>query len=131
MKKTFTWHREEPEANGRIGPTYYNDADCTPLAVRLHAVNTPRVDASFDILVDGVSILSEGASLLVNKTTGVISRGTSTRKVILSAGENTEEAADDWDEGGTIPAGSWVHCVILDSGGGSNFTVQLEVETLD
>lgn len=108
--RVLTWHREGVSAdNVRIGPTYYLEAEYEPVAVRIHAENAPSDDAAvFDIKADGVSIF--------NST------------IALAKGQTTDEAADDFKAGLILSVGSWLHCQLLSTSGGRNFTIQLELE---
>ncbi len=55
--------------------------------------------------------------------------GAATTYVILGENQNGEEHAEDFNDT-NIAQGSWVHCTLVDSGGGKNFTVQLELKPL-
>lgn len=113
-----------------IGPTYYMEADCAPLAVRIHAEKAPTVgDASFDITQDGVSIFANQTPERVYPERR-LSYVAETKKVELPKGQTNEELADDFVSDLAFTAGGWVQCVLKNAAGGENFTIQLELENL-
>jgi hypothetical protein len=128
MNRILTWHDPEKQGDGRFGPAYYMDIEYEPVAVRIHAETAPYLaDAEFQILDDGVSIFSNRASNLLNKTTGVLTVGTPSTTAVLMKGESSEPDAEDFNNI-TIEVGSWLTCELVNNGGGKNFTVQLELE---
>ena len=127
MNRIFTFHLHETSGNQAVMlPSYFVNAEYEPVAVRIHAVTAPIREAKIDILDDGVSIFNDQGSQHVNKTTGVISTVGSGTAVTLAAGENYEESAEDFLDS-TIEVGSILTCNLVDSGGGRNYTVQLEL----
>ncbi len=130
--RILTWHLLKTLGNEtRIGPTFYIEADYTPVAVRIHAETAPNLaDAEFDIYDDGVSIFSDRSVNLVNQTTGVVTEVTPKTTAVLIKGENSEEDAEEFGSS-LIEEGSWVYCNIIESGNGKNFTVQLELESIE
>ena len=128
--RILTFHQTAGGNPQRIGPTYYMEADYTPIAVRIYAVNAPTRDAQVDIYDDGVSIFTNNTPRIINQTTGKDETGAATTAAVLTKGQNSEDVAEDF---GTtqIDKGSWVHCMLRDSGGGNNFTVQLELFSPD
>ena len=109
-----------------MAPAYYIEAEYEKVAARIYAGTAPRQEAEIDILDDGVSIFADQGNQTVHPTTGVISILGAGTSATLAAGENSEEAAEDFAEG-NIEQGSWITCKLVDAGGGKNFTVQLEL----
>ena len=127
----LTFHHQEPIGNEtRIGPTYYIEADYTPVAVRIHAETAPTRDAKVDIFDDGVSIFQNRTPTVINRTTGRDETDAAVTEAVLATGENLEESAEDFSTS-LIEEGSLVHCNLVDAGGGRNFTVQLELYSSD
>ena len=130
MRRILTFHTKDAVGNNaRIGPTYYMDADYVPIAARLYAETAPKRDAELDIFDDGVSIFPNRTPTQHNATTGVDITGAAKTTIVLSEGQNGESFAGDFNDN-PIEEGSWVHCEIVQSGDGKNFTVQLDVERL-
>jgi len=128
--RILTFHTKDAVGNNaRIGPTYYIEGDYSPLAVRVHAENAPVSDAKIDIFDDGVSIFSNRTSTAHHQTTGADITGDAVTAAVLAEGENSDEIAEDFNDN-PIKEGSWVYCEVVDSGGGKNFTVHLEMEDL-
>ena len=127
MNRILTFHYHDIAGNAaRMLPAYYMDADYEPVAVRIHAESAPLVDAKFDIFCDGVSIFTNKAATIIDKTSGVRTVNTPDTTVVLTAGENSEELAERFTET-PIEKGTWLYCNMVDAGGGKNFTVQLEL----
>jgi len=109
---------------------YYVDADCTPIAVRVYAQVAPDVeDAEFNIYDDGVTIFSDRASHTYYPRGGVQTYASPVTNIGLTKGENDEVLADDFKDN-TIDSGSWLSCNLIKDGGGTNFTVQLDLEVV-
>ena len=125
MNRILVFHGVDEKSTKRLGPTYYIEADYESVAVRIHAETAPLSDAKVDIFDDGVSIFADNASRTYSAVTGY-SSNTPATEAVLSAGENGEEDAEDFS-GTPIEKGSWVHCNVVNHGGGKNFTVQLEL----
>jgi len=126
MNRILTWHRQEAVGNEtRIGPTYYIDADYEPVAVRIYAETAGNRDVKIDIFDDGISIFANSSSRTYTSLTEY-SLGTPVTSAVLGAGENGEPDAEDFS-GEPIEGGSWVHCNLVDAGGGKNITVQFEL----
>lgn len=129
-KRILVFHRKDAINNEiRIGPTYYMDADYLPVAVRIYAEDAPTSDAKVDIFDDDVSIFYDRASTSVS-TLGVRTAQDAATEAILMEGENSADWAGNLKSEDVIEEGSWVHCNLVDSGCGKNFTVQLELERL-
>ncbi len=127
--RILIWHLHKHQSTGtRIGATYYIEADYTPVAVRIYAETAPKEDAEFNIYDDGVSIFSDRSVNLVNQTTGVVTVRSAKTTAVLPKGDNSEEDAEEFGSS-IIDEGSWVHCNVIEDGGGENFTVQLELES--
>ena len=129
MNKFLSFHHHETSGNEvRMAPAYYIEADYSKVAVRIYAKAVPLWEARFDIFNDGISIFTNNTPK-VYATSGVdISRDDDTT-IFLSAGENSEEFAEDFT-GTPIERDSWVYCNMVDAGGGSGFTVQLELRPM-
>ena len=128
--RILTWHHKEPVGNEvRIGPTYYIEADSVPIATRIYAEFAPTCDAQVDIFNDGVSIFENRTPTQINQTSGKNETGDAVTEAVLGLGHNSVEFSGNLEED-TIEEGSWVHCNLVDSGGGRNFTIHLEVKTL-
>lgn len=111
----------------RMSPSaYYIEADYEKVAVRIYTETAPTSDAEFDIFDDGVSIFNSRASTLINVSTGVRTVVSDSTTIVLPAGQNSDEAAEDFNTT-PIERGSWVYCNLVNAGGGKNFTVQLEL----
>jgi len=118
--------------NTRMAPSaYYMEADYIPVNVRIYAEGAPSRDAKIDIFDDGTSIFENRASTSVNKSTGVVTVQATATEAILMAGETEADLAGNLNTDITIKEGSWVYCNLVDSGGGKNFMVQLELERLE
>lgn len=129
--RVLTWHYEGTVGNEtRIGPTYYMERNYTPVAVRIHAVTAPTSDAQIDIYDDGTSIFNDRTPLIINLTTGKNETGASATAAVLDKGQNADEYAEDFRTS-LIEEGSWLHCNLKEAGGGKNFTVHLELFSLD
>lgn len=128
--RILIWHQKDDiNDNSRIGPTYYMEADYTPVAVRIYSEVAPTHELKVDIFDDGVSIFSNRTLLDINATTGVDQSGSAVTAVTLPANTNSEENAEDFTESPRIEEGSWIHCNLVNAGGGRNITVQLELYT--
>ena len=130
MNRVLVFHGIDPKSQTRLGPTYYMDADYDPVAVRIYAETAPSADAVIDIFDDGVSIFSNQKSSLYNLTSGVRTDYNDKTTVQLPAGENSEVMAESFKPGLNIEQGSWIHCNLVEHGGGKNFTVQLELKEI-
>lgn len=128
MNRLLVFHYHETAgSNTRMGPSaYYMDVEYDKVAVRIYAESAPTVDAKIDIFDDGVSIFNNRTNRALNATTGVDITGAAATEAILPSGQNSEEMAEDFTDA-VIEEGSWVYCNLVDSGGGKNFTVQLEL----
>ena len=128
MNRLLTFHYHDTSGNeARMAPSaYYMDGEYDKVAVRIYAEKAPIWDAKINIFDDGVSIFSNRTSKAYNVTSGVDITGADAYEVILPAGENSEEIAEDFTTD-LIEDGSWVYCNLVDAGGGYNFTVQLEL----
>ena len=91
-------------------PAYYAEQDYSPTDIRLYSNAAPGKACKVDIRDDGVSILTEYAQ--------------------LSGQQNLEELAGNF-KGGDIDEGSVITCHIMDTGGRSNLSIQLEMESLN
>lgn len=110
----------------RMAPSaIYLEGEYEKVRVRVYAEEAPKRDATFELLADGVSLLRTLTSYDSNN----VPNGTSDSVVTLTANTNSEEIADDFNKD-EIADGKWVYCNILDAGGGSNFTVQVELAQL-
>lgn len=131
MNRVLTFHHHGTTGNEtRMLPTYYIEADYTPVAVRIHAEDAPTSDAEVDIFDDGVSIFNSRASNLINPSSGVRTIVQNTTAVVLPAGSKSEENAEDFSNT-LIEEGSWVHCSLVNAGGGFDFSVHLEISSSD
>jgi len=126
MNRLLTFHTHETTRDGRMAPAYYMDAEYAKVAVRIYAEDAPYSDAKFDIFDDGVSIFSNRTNRAVNATSGVDITGDADTNAVLTAGQQSEEMAEDFNDN-IIEEGSWVYCSLVNTGGGRNFTVQLEL----
>ena len=127
MNKIITFHYHGSSgAIQRMSPSAcYLDGEYNKVRVRVYAEEAPIRDASFEILAEGVSLFS----VLTSTDTNGVPTGTSNSVIVLPANTNGEELADDFNSN-TLGDGVWVYCNILDAGGGSNFTVELELDQL-
>lgn len=123
----LTFYDSELQGAGQYGPAYYIPDDSVPVSLRIHAAKTPTVDdATFEIYSDGVSIMSNRYPYTVTQTVPPVQSGTNTT-VILPKDQSSEEDAENFNSVG-IAGGSWVTCKVVNNGGGSGFTLQLELE---
>ena len=126
MNKILTFHDSEKQSAGRLGAAYYLETDYAPVALRIHAEQTPHTgDAEFEILRDGVTIMNNRERLRRN-ISGVITSNAIKTTVVLSKSESDAEFADDFI-GETLEADGWITCKLVTNGGGKNFSVQLEL----
>ena len=130
MNRILIFHYHDTAGNEkRMAPAYYMDAEYDKVAVRIYAETAPLRDAIFNIYNDGVSIFSNRTSRAWDISTGEEITGAADTNVCLAAGDNSDEMADDFNNI-TIEEGSFVYCNLIDTGGGKNFTVQLELSPL-
>ncbi len=128
-KRILTFNGTDTLA-GQLGAAHYLEADYQPIAVRIHAETAPQADAEFNILADGTSILNDRASYVQTADgSGVFKGRAASRSVVLPKGGTSEADAEDFI-GNPLSQGTWVTCEIVHNGGGKNFTVQVELETL-
>ena len=127
--RVLTWHTLEAFGNQfSIGPTFYMEADYTPIAVRIKAENSPVTeDAKFDIFDDGVSIFSDHGATLRNRTSGVVIEKFVDTTIGLAVGDTEEVDAESFSQDLVIEQGSWISCNCIADGNGKNFTVHLEL----
>lgn len=129
--RILSFHHKDAIGNEtRMQPTYYIEANYTPVVVRIHAEVAPSRDAKVDIYDDDVTIFNNRTPLDINPSTGRNQSGAAVTAQVLCAGQNKEELAGDFATD-LIEEGSWVHCNIVDSGGGKNFSVHLELQSLE
>ena len=88
-------------------PAYYAEQGYSPENIRLSSVSAPGRACTVDIRVDGVSILSHYAE--------------------LSGQETLEELAGTFSST-SIDEGSVITCHIIEAGGVSSLSIQLEME---
>lgn len=130
MLRILTFHYHDTTVGEkRMLPTYYIEADYTPVAVRIYAETAPSTgDAKIDIYDDGVSIFNNRTPRDYHPTTYKEETGVAVTAAVLGNGLNSEEYAEDFATI-TIDNGSWVHCNLVDAAAGKNFTVQFELFT--
>ena len=107
-RRIINWHF----AGNSDMPAYYAETDYSPEQIRLYSPNALGAGVcQVDIRDDGVSILEDYAKL---------------------SGEQTlEELAGNFaSDKPTIEAGSVITCHIVDPGGASSLSIQLEMESL-
>ncbi len=128
MNRILVFHFHETSGNSiRMAPSaYYIDGEYQKVAVRIYAETAPTRDAKFNIYTDGVSIFCNHTGKAYNVATGVDITGADAYEAVLPANQSSEEFAEDFNDT-LIEEGSWVYCNLVDSGGGKNFTVQLEL----
>ena len=132
MEKLIFHLHDTAGNNTRMAPSaYYMEADFIPVNVRIYAEDAPPRDAKIDIFDDGTSIFENRASTSTNKSTGVVTVQAAATEAILMAGETEADLAGNLNTEMVIEEGSWVYCNLVDSGGGRNFMVQLELERLE
>lgn len=108
MEKILNWF-----FNGKSEMTaYYADRDYSPEALRLYSSAAPGKACQVDIRDDGVSILSDFATL----------EGDQTVEDLAGSFPNSKP---------TIEQGSVISCHIISTGGMATLNVQLEMETID
>ncbi len=127
--RTLTWNALTDGGNKlSIGATYYIDAEYEPVAVRIYAEQAPDVeDAEFNIYDDGVTIFADRSSPTFYITGGVETEADPVTNIVLSKGENSNDAAQDFKESLELEKGSWISCNLIKDGGGRNFSVHLEL----
>ena len=122
----LTWHDSEQQGDGQFGPAYYISVPVSKFAVRIHAETAPMVDdATFEILDDGASIMSDRASTTVSDTVPDVA-GTAITTAVLLKDATTAELAGHFNDTDIEP-GSWITCELVNNGGGKNFTIQVEL----
>jgi len=131
--RVLTWNCLSSNGNKyHIGATYYMEADYIPVAVRIVAEIAPNIeDAEFEIYDDGVSIFVDRAPKYRHTRTGMIESDGAITTVVLAKDESNEINEDDFTEDLVIEEGSFVSCNCVKDGGGRNFTVHLELESLE
>lgn len=129
--RILTWSFSRFPEGGVLLPAYYLDGDYVPVAVRIHA-GIPAVasDASFDIMVNGVSIFeSRNESGDVTNINYQIQHVPDTT-IILSAGDTNDEMADSFKNSLVLDSGGWVTCKVVNDSGARNVSINLELEKL-
>lgn len=126
--RILTWHFEGVrDSNARMGAAYFMEADYEPVGVRAHAETAPSyADAEFNIFKDGVSILKNRAPTSTD-IYGRITVPTARQTVVITKGNSSEDVAEDFLDA-YLEQGTWITCKYVAAGGGSNFTVQLELK---
>ena len=92
-------------------PAFYAERDYVPNDIRIHSAYPIGAECQVDIRVDGVSILTDYAR--------------------LGARQTLEELAGSFIATPSIAQGSMVTCAIVEPGGASALSIQLEMTTLD
>jgi len=129
--KVLTWSALSSGGNKyHLAPTYYMDADYTPVAVRIIAEEAPDVtDAEFEIYDDGVSIFVDRSPKYPHPTgSGKVESDGAITTVVLAKDESNEINEDDFVRDLTIEEGSLVSCNCVKDGGGRNFSIHLELD---
>lgn len=127
MNQVISFHLHGTSGNeAYMLPTFWVDADYEKVGVRILAETAPVRDAKINIYDDGASIFSNRTNRSWNLTTGVEITPSTDTEAVLPANQNTEEIADDFNNN-IIEKGSRLTCKLVDSGGGKDFTVQLEL----
>jgi len=130
MDRIFTFHAHKGQGNPVfMSPAYYIDSDYEKVAVRVYAREAPVRDASIDVYVDGASIFNDRGYTQVDPTTGVLSTLNSGTFATLEAGDNSELLVDDFTDD-DVNEGTWLTCELVDAGGGTDFTVQVELRQI-
>lgn len=126
--RILTFHRDDG-SNVRMYPSgYYIESNYIPTAVRIVAESAPTSEARIDILNDNnVSIFNNRTPYQQDLSSGEVTTGAADTTAILPAGETSEDSEGDFIDG-NIEEGTWLHCNLVETGGGRNFTVQLELE---
>ncbi len=127
--RTLTWNSLTDGGNKMsIGATFFIDAEYEPIAVRIYAEQAPDVeDAEFNIFDDGVTIFADRSSPTFYVTGGVETEADAVTNIVLAKGENSNDAAHDFDESLVLEKGSWISCNLIKDGGGRNFSIHLEL----
>ena len=128
MILTFHYHGTSGSEQVML-PSCYLDEEYGKVSVSIHAVTAPLRDASFDVYADGNSIFSIRSNQVVDTITGVITDTEYGSYIKLPAGQNVDEMADDFEN--DLPITGVITCKLIDAGGGSDFTVQLNLEELE
>jgi len=128
MNRLLIFHLHDTSGNeARMAPSaYFMDAEYDKVSVRIYAATAPVRDAKINIYDDGVSIFSNRTNRAYSPTSGADITGDDIYEAVLSAGQNSEDIAEDFNSN-LIEEGSWVYCNLVDAGGGRDFTVQLEL----
>jgi len=129
--RILVFHFEDIRGEGsRIGPTYYVEEDCTPVAVRIYAEKSPTDgDLEVDILSNDVTLFDDRAEVLTRSYENSASLvHTPKTTALLPKGENADEGSDDFKKDAHVDAESFVHCILKSLNGARNVTVQLELE---
>ena len=133
MYKTLTFYEPDIKGNVRYGATYYIEADCHPVGIRMYAETaSTEGDVKVNIFDDGTSIFANSPFVTFTAPTkkgATQTLGDDTNYATLIEGDNLEPHAGDFI-GDTIESGSLVHCEIVDTGNCKNLSVHLEIERL-
>ena len=124
MNRTLSFHIEA--GTQVMAPAHYLEADYVLVSARIYAEKAPSVeDAEFDIYADGVSIF-ENQTPTPTPMPGTEAVLTKTTAIVLTKGNNSAEfTADFLNE--ELEEGTWLTGKLIKSGGGNNFTVQLDI----
>ena len=128
MNRLLIFHVHETSGNEvRMAPSaYFMDGEYSKIGLRIYAATAPIREATINIFDDGVSIFKNRTPTAYHATSGADITGADSYEVALAPGENLEEAAETFTDA-IIRKGSLVYCNLVDSGGGRDFTVQLEL----
>mgnify|MGYP001586742525 CR=1 FL=1 len=130
-KRILTWTFDRHPSGGVMLPAFYMETDYEPVAVRVYAESLPKVtDAKFDILVDGVSIFSDMSEVKNSVDVNYQHQHVPTTSIELPASASEDTMAENFKDGLTLNAGSWVTCKVTNDGGARNVSIHLELITV-
>lgn len=132
MNRHLTWLYDSVRGTGsQVGPAYFIEHDCIPVAVRIHSEVAPDVeDAEFEILRDGVSVMNNRDSIQYNETTGKVISDTSTTSVVLAKGCTSADYDSDFSSD-MIVGEAWLTCTLVKDGSGRYITIDMEVQEVE
>lgn len=131
MNRILNWNALSDGGNNYNLGSFYIGEDSIPAAARIHAEISPDVeDAEFDIKCNGVSIFPARNRNIYYPNGGVQTKRDGETTVSLSKGSNSEDIIDAFAEDALVKD-TWITCNLINDGGGRNFSIQLEIASVE
>ena len=129
--RILTWSFNRFPEGGALLPAYYLESDYEPVAVRVYAESSPKVnEAKFDIMADGVSIFADNTEVVNSPDINYQIQHIPDTSIELAASESDDLMADNFKEGLSLESGSWITCKVTNDSGARNVSIQFELNAL-